>query len=116
MFPSSSSSAYYYYSGGGASSAGAAAAASFRPVRPSFSNVTIALVLSVPLALAGVAAAHASSSGGGGGIASEARPHGLLSPPVNEFLKEERRARVAPSRLVPAFREWGRGWWAQQGR
>ena len=106
--PSSSSSAYSHYH-----RASAASAASLRPPRASFSNVTLALVLSVPLALAGVAAAHANAHGG---VASGSRPHGLLSPPVNEFLSEERHARVAPSRLAPTLREvWGgRGW--QWGR
>lgn len=104
--PSFSSSTHYHHA------SSAHAASQLRPPRASFSNVTIALVLSVPLALAGVAAAHASARGG---VASDSRPHGLLSPPVNEFLSEERHARVAPSRLAPTFRElWGRGW--QWGR
>lgn len=117
-FPSSSSAYSHYHR---ASASAYAHAASLRPPRASFSNVTLALVLSVPLALAGVAAAHANSAHGGGGIASGSRPHGLLSPPVNEFLSEERHARVAPSRLAPTLREvWGggggggRGW--QWGR
>ena len=108
-FPPSSSAYYHYHHASSAS-----AAASLRPPRASFSNVTLALVLSVPLALAGVAAAHANAHGG---VASGSRPHGLLSPPVNEFLSEERHATVAPSRmrLSTTFRElWGRGW--QWGR
>lgn len=107
--PSYSSSSYSYYH---AASSSASAASSLRPPRASFSNVTIAMVLSVPLALAGVAAAHANARGG---VLGASRPDGLLSPPVNEFLSDERRATVAPSRLVPTFRElWGRGW--QWGR
>ena len=108
--PSHSAYSHYHH----ASASAASAAASLRPPRASFSNVTLALVLSVPLALAGVAAAHANAHGGG--IAGGSRPHGLLSPPVNEFLSEERHATVAPSRLAPTVRElWGgRGW--QWGR
>ena len=108
--PSHSAYSHYHH----ASASAASAAASLRPPRASFSNVTLALVLSVPLALAGVAAAHANAHGGG--IAGGSRPHGLLSPPVNEFLREERHATGAPSRLAPTVRElWGgRGW--QWGR
>ena len=106
--PSQSAYSHYHY-------ASAASAASLRPPRASFSNVTLALVLSVPLALAGVAAAHANGPNGSG-IAAGSRPHGLLSPPVNEFLSERRHATVAPSRLAPTVRDlWGnRGW--QWGR
>lgn len=101
--------------GGGAPVAWATAAAraggAAGPSRAtSFSNVAIALALSVPLAFAGVTVARSSTARGGGvtGVAAAVgRPDGLWQPPVNEFLADGRRARTAP----PRWSRWSRWGW-----
>ena len=88
----------------------AAAAAATAPRRTtSFSNVAVALALSVPLAFAGamvarsrrraVEAAFGPTLDDAGGLAvALGRRDGLLQPPVNDFLADSRRPRTVPAR------------------
>jgi len=94
--------------GGGAWAASDAASTASRAVRrprAAFGNVAVALILSVPLAMAGVSAARARP----GSSAAYGRPHGLLQPPVNEFLADAALPRVAPARFAGRWAAWG-GW------
>ena len=85
--------------GGGVQSVHNAWAAAPRPPRPpaAFGNVFVAMVISVPLALAGVAAASARPRPDRGS---------LLAPPDNPWLAPDRRPRMVPPRLA---------WWPPPG-